>query len=142
MNLSGNDVRFRFSFFSDQLIELDGWYIDDVGIEIDVFEQSGEWLSQPIYADPNFGWAQIDGLVTEPSGTQVTFDVVNPSTGLVIDGYTNRTLPIELLFDPAEIPHIQIKARLLSDDHYVTPEIERIEMGVASYFDAYHEMPY
>ena len=137
-NLSGNDVRFRFSFFSDQLIELDGWYIDDVGIEIDVFEQSGEWLSQPIYADPNFGWAQIDGLVTEPSGTQVTFDVVNPSTGLVIDGYTNRTLPIELLFDPAEIPHIQIKARLLSDDHYVTPEIERIEMGVASYFDAYH----
>ena len=137
-NLSGNDVRFRFSFFSDQLIELDGWYIDDVGIEIDVFEQSGEWLSQPIYADPNFGWAQIDGLVTEPSGTQVTFDVVNPSTGLVIDGYTNRTLPIELLFEPAEIPHIQIKARLLSDDHYVTPEIERIEMGVASYFDAYH----
>ena len=137
-NLSGNDVRFRFSFFSDQLIELDGWYIDDVGIEIDVFEQSGEWLSQPIYADPNFGWAQIDGLVTEPSGTQVTFDVVNPSTGLVIDGYTNRTLPIELLFEPAEIPHIQIKARLLSNDHYVTPEIERIEMGVASYFDAYH----
>ena len=93
---------------------------------------------KPIYADPNFGWAQIDGLVTEPSDTQVTFDVVNPSTGLVIDGYTNRTLPIELLFDPAEIPHIQIKARLLSDDHYVTPEIERIEMGVASYFDAYH----
>ena len=137
-NLSGNDVRFRFSFFSDQLIELDGWYIDDVGIEIDVFEQSGEWLSQPIYADPNFGWAQIDGLVTEPSGTQVTFDVVNPSTGLVIDGYTNRTLPIELLFDPAEIPNIQIRARLLSNDHYVTPEIERIEMGVASYFDAYH----
>ena len=44
-------MRFRFSFFSDQLIELDGWYIDDVGIEVDVFEQSGEWLSEPIYAD-------------------------------------------------------------------------------------------
>ena len=137
-NMSGSDVRFRFSFFSDQLVELDGWYIDDVGIEIDVFEQSGEWLSQPIYTDPNFGWAQIDGLVTEPSGTQVTFDVVNPSTGLVIDGYENRRLPIELLFDPEEVPHIQIKAKFVSNDQYITPEIGRIEVGVASYFDAYH----
>ena len=137
-NLSSSDVRFRFSFFSDQLIEMDGWYIDDVGIEVDVFEQSGEWLSQPIYPDENFGWAQIDGLVSEPMGTQAIFDVIDSSSGLVIDGYTNRTLPIELLFDPAEIPSIQINAKLSSNNQYVTPEIERIEMGVNSYFDSYH----
>ena len=137
-NLSGSDVRFRFSFFSDQLIELDGWYIDDVGIEIDVFEQGGEWLSQPIYPDENFGWAQIDGLVSQPTGTQVSFDVIDSSSGLVIDGYFNRTLPIDLLFDAAEIPSIQINAKLSSNNQYVTPEIDRIEMGVNSYFDSYH----
>ena len=137
-NLSGSDVRFRFSFFSDQLIELDGWYIDDVGIEVDVFEQSGEWLSQLIYADENFGWSQIDGLVSQPNGTQVVFDVIDASSGLVVEGYSNRTLPIELLFDPVEVPSIQINAKLSSDNHYVTPEIEKLEMGVSSYFDAYH----
>ncbi|MGB0464316.1 MAG: hypothetical protein ACPGIG_05630, partial [Candidatus Poseidoniaceae archaeon] len=137
-NLSGSDVRFRFSFFSDQLIELDGWYIDDVGIEVDVFEQSGEWLSQLIYADENFGWSQIDGLVSQPNGTQVVFDVIDASSGLVVEGYSNRTLPIELLFDPVEVPSIQINAKLSSDNYYVTPEIEKLEMGVSSYFDAYH----
>ena len=137
-NLSGIDVRFRFSFFSDQLIELDGWYIDDVGIEVDVFEQSGEWLSQPISPDENFGWSQIDGLVSQPNGTQVVFDVIDASSGLLIDGYSNQTLPIELLFDPVEVPSIQIRATLSSNNHYVTPEIEKLEMGVSSYFDAYH----
>jgi hypothetical protein len=137
-NLSGSDVRFRFSFFSDQLIELDGWYLDDVGIEVDVFEQSGEWLSQPIYPDENFGWSQIDGLISQPNGTQVSFDIIDKTSGSVIDGYSNRTLPIELLFDPLEVPSIQINAKLSSDNHYVTPSIEKLEMGVSSYFDAYH----
>ncbi|DAC47487.1 MAG TPA: hypothetical protein D7H93_00790, partial [Candidatus Poseidoniales archaeon] len=44
-NLSGMDIRARFTFFSDQLIELDGWYIDDAGIEIDVYEPHGTWTS-------------------------------------------------------------------------------------------------
>ena len=43
-NLSGNDIRFKYSFFSDQLIELDGWYLDDAGIEIDMYQDSGTWL--------------------------------------------------------------------------------------------------
>ena len=137
-NLSGSKVYFRFSFFADQHSELDGWYIDDVGLEIDVFEQRGEWLSQPISPDENFGWAQIDGLVTEPKDTQVIFDIIDSSSGLVIDGYSNRTLPINLLFDSTAIPSIQINAKLSSNNQYVTPEIERIEMGVNSYFNSYH----
>ena len=44
-NLSGEDIRFRYSFFSDQLLEYDGWYIDDAGVEIDVFESQGSWIS-------------------------------------------------------------------------------------------------
>ena len=36
--LAGNDVRIRFSFFSDQYVEEDGWYLDDAGIVIDRFQ--------------------------------------------------------------------------------------------------------
>ena len=39
-HLSGNDVRVRFSFFTDTYVEEDGWYIDDAGINIDRFQLS------------------------------------------------------------------------------------------------------
>jgi len=137
-NLSGQDVRFRYSFFSDQLVELDGWYLDDAGIEIDLFKDSGTWLSQPIYPDQNFGWAQVDGLVDEPQGTNVLFDIIDTVSGLAIDGYSNRSLPIKLEFNEFEYPSIQIRAKLTTMDAYVTPTIKKLEMGVASYFDWYH----
>ena len=53
-NLSGMDIRARFTFFSDQLIELDGWYIDDAGIEIDVYEPLGTWTSPLLSPHPMF----------------------------------------------------------------------------------------
>ena len=137
-NLSGHEVRFRFSFFADQLVELDGWYLDDVGIEIDVFKKNGTWLSQPIYPDVNFGWGQIDGLVNEPTGTEVLFSVIDSSTGTVIEGYSNLTLPIELRLNPLEYPSLQIMAKLSTTDTFVTPSISILEMGVTSYFDYYH----
>ena len=95
-NLSGSEVRFRYSFFSDQLVELDGWYIDDAGIEVDIFKKNGSWLSEPVYPDPNYGWGQIDGLVNEPIDTKVTFDIIETLSGNIIPGYSNLTLPIEL----------------------------------------------
>ena len=137
-NLSGSDVRFRYSFFADQLVELDGWYIDDAGIEIDVFTNYGTWLSQPIYPDPNFGWGRVDGLVNEPLGTAVTFDVVDQLSGNTIDGYANLTLPIDLRLNPLEHSAIQIRAKLSSINHFVTPSLVKLEVGVASYFDSYH----
>ena len=137
-NLSGLDVRFRFSFFADQLVELDGWYIDDAGIEIDVFKNAGTWLSQPIYPDSNFGWGQIDGLVNEPQGTEVTFDVIDATSGAIIDGYSNLTLPIDLRLNPSEHSAIQVRAELFSNNHFVTPSLSKLEVGVASYFDSYH----
>ena len=78
---------------------------------------------------------KIDGLVKEPTGTEVLFDIIDASSGELIDGYTNLTLPIDLLFNPSEINSIQVKAKLSSNNQFVTPSIEKIEMGVASYFD-------
>lgn len=137
-NLSGQEARFRYSFFSDQLVELDGWYVDDAGIEIDIFSNNGSWLSQPLNPDPNFGWGQIDGLVNEPLDTNVRFDVIDTTTGALIPGYSNLTLPIILRLNPAEYGTIQIQARMSTNNHFVTPSIAKIEMGVSSYFSSYH----
>ena len=85
-NLSGNDIRFKYSFFSDQLIELDGWYLDDAGVEIDMYQDSGTWISPPIYPDDEFGWGQLDGFVNQPEGTNVKFDIIDNSSNQVIPG--------------------------------------------------------
>ena len=137
-NLSGHQLRFRYSFFSDQLIELDGWYIDDAGIVVDIFKSNGSWLSEPIYPDPKYGWGQIDGLVSEPKDTKLRFEIIDTSSGETIPGYSDLTLPIELRINPAEYPSIQIQANLSSTNHFVTPTLTKLEMGVKSYFNSYH----
>ncbi len=136
-NLTGQNVRAKFSFFSDQLVELDGWYIDDAGIEIDVYEPTGNWISEVLTPDPNFGWGQLDGFVYEPENTTVRFDVLD-GNGTPILGYQNRTLPIDLPFAIQEFPHLQIRSHLTSTDRLLTPHIERLSIGSMTFFDAYH----
>lgn len=136
-NLTGQTVRAKFSFFSDQLIELDGWYIDDAGIEIDVYEPAGTWVSEVLTPDPHFGWGQLDGFVHEPDNTTVRFDILD-GNGSLIPGYQNQTLPVDLPFDVQHYPFLQIRAHLTSLDRLVTPHVERLSIGSLTFFDAYH----
>ena len=136
-NLTGSSVRAKFTFFSDQLVELDGWYIDDAGIEIDVYEPNGSWTSEVLTPDPLFGWGQLDGFVVEPSNTSVRFDVLD-ANGTLIDGYENRTLPIDLPFDTAKHPELFIRVHMSSLDRLITPSIERLSVGTLTFIDAYH----
>ena len=136
-NLTGSTVRAKFSFFSDQLIELDGWYIDDAGIEIDVYEPAGTWTSEILTPDPVFGWGQLDGFVQEPESTTVRFDVLD-GNGTPIIGYQNQTLPLDLPFDVTLFPHLYVRVHLTSLDRLVTPHIERLSIGTVMFFDAYH----
>ena len=137
-NLSGINIKFRYTFFSDQLIELDGWYIDDAGIEIDIFESNGSWVSSSIYPDDVYGWGQLDGFVNEPNGSQIRFDILDAATEAIIDNYSNLTLPVDLQFSKIDYPSIKIKAVMNTSNNFVTPTIETLEVGVTSYFDAYH----
>ena len=136
-NLSGLDVRARFTFFSDQLIELDGWYIDDAGIEIDVYETEGTWTSDALQPHPVFGWGQVDGFVQQPENTSLLFDVLD-SNGTVIEGYENRTLPIPLALDPHLHATLHLRAHMSTNDALRTPSVERITVGSVSYYDGYH----
>ena len=136
-NLSGSTVRAKFSFFSDQLIELDGWYIDDAGIEIDVYEPAGTWTSEMLTPDPLFGWGQLDGFVQEPEYTSVRFDVLDVN-GTPIIGYQNQTLPLDLPFDVTLFPNLYVRVHMTSLDRLITPHIERLSVGTVMFFDAFH----
>ena len=77
-HLAGNDVKIRFSFFTDTYVEEDGWYIDDAGIVIDRFRSNGSWTSPLISAD-DYGWARLTALYESPEGTNLTVDVLDLS---------------------------------------------------------------
>jgi hypothetical protein len=136
-NLSGMNVRAKFTFFSDQLIELDGWYIDDAGIEIDVYEPEGNWTSGTLLPHPLFGWGQVDGFVHQPENTSIGVDVLD-SNGTIIQGYANRSLPLSLPLDTIQHPTISLRIHLASDQTLLTPSIERLTVGSVGYYDAYH----
>ena len=136
-NLSGENIRFRYSFFSDQLLEYDGWYIDDAGMEIDVFENNGSWISEILSPNPDFGWGSIDGLVKQPLGTNVTFDLLDIDNN-IIAGYDNRILPIDVQLDAEAYPSIRVKVNLETSNNLVSPSVELLSIGGSTYFDSYH----
>ena len=107
-NLSGQSLKARFSFFSDTYIEGDGWYIDDAGIEIDVFETAGSWTSQAISPDPIFGYGWLDGWYERPEGTHLLFDVLDANMNPIL-GHQNMSLPAQLALDPSEHPTVHIR---------------------------------
>ncbi|MBL6890799.1 MAG: hypothetical protein ISR22_01980 [Candidatus Poseidoniaceae archaeon] len=136
-NLSGENIRFRYSFFSDQLLEFDGWYIDDAGIEIDIFELQGTWTSPIVSPNPMFGWGHLDGFVQQPDNTSIRFDILDINNN-TIDGYTNQSLPIDIQLDPEIYPNLRIRANLTTSNELVSPSIEFLSIGFSTYFDAYH----
>ena len=136
-NLSGENLRFRYSFFSDQLLEFDGWYLDDAGMEIDIFESEGSWTSDILSPNPYFGWGSVDGFVKQPLGTSVTFDILDINNN-TISGYSNRVLPIDVRLDPETYPKLKIRVNLATSNDLISPSVELLSIGGTTYFDSYH----
>ena len=88
-HLAGNEVRVRFSFFTDTYVEDDGWYIDDAGIVIDRFQSNGTWTS-PLIDSDFAGWARLTSLCEMPNETSVLVDVLD-SDDNIIDNHSNLT---------------------------------------------------
>ena len=99
-NLSGQSVRLRFSFFSDQYVERDGWYIDDAGIDVALFETEGDWISPSIVPHPVFGYGHLDGLAHEPANTSLRFSLMD-ANGNIIPEYEQRIMPCLLYTSPS-----------------------------------------
>ena len=125
-HLAGEDVRFRFSFFSDQYVEEWGWYLDDVGIEVDYFETQGNWTSPPIYAD-EWGYGLLDIRGSIPLGTSVTASVLDINEQYLFE---NLSLPLNLQnINWSAYPSIKVRLNLHTTDPYLTPVIDKISIG-------------
>ena len=132
-HLAGNDVRMRFSFFTDTYIETDGWYIDDAGIVIDRFLPSGVWTSPVIEAD-EFGWARLTSLYEMPDETNVLVDVLDINDA-IIEGHENLTLPFDLHIGTWEHDKIKFRVKLFSENETITPRIQILHHGFTEYLN-------
>ena len=135
-NLSGESVRLRFSFFSDEFVERDGWYIDDAGIEISLFENEGEWVSEPFTPNPVFGYGVLDASAIQPENTTLRFSLMD-SNGDIIPQYERVTAPKQILLNPEEYPSVRIVVHMSTTDILVTPTLERVGLGLKQTFGAY-----
>ena len=127
-NVSGQHIRARFSFFSDQYLEYDGWYVDDIDFEVEVFQQNGQWTSTSISPDPHYGYGLLDGWYDIPAGTAISVTLLDHQ-GQQIPDYVGRTLPLPVLIDAAEYPSIQVQLHFESEDEYLTPTIHSLHLG-------------
>ena len=140
-SLSGQAIKARFSFFSDTFVEADGWYIDDAGIEIDVFETSGTWVSPPLAPDPLFGYGWLDGWYEQPEGTTLHLDVLDSQLNPII-AHQNLTLPATMALDPQEHSSVHIRVRMTTNDTYVTPLVHSLSLGRTTYIGPSHVRGY
>jgi len=137
-NLTGQSVRARFTFFSDTYVELDGWYLDDAGVEIDVYEPQGEWISNLISFDDDFkNGGILDGFVEEKEGTNIRFDILS-ANGSEILGLQNKTLPLSIDLDRSIHSQFQVRVRMSTNSPLQTPLLKNLNFGSNSYFDVFH----
>ena len=132
-NLAGQSVMLRFSFFSDTYFESSGWYVDNVGITVDVFRDKGTWTSPLIQAPDSLGWGSVDVQASVPNRTAIKASILD-SQGVPIFGMENRTLPVHLAdlygltsFDSSLGIHIQIEMETM--DEHRTPRIQQVSIN-------------
>ncbi|MEE2759569.1 MAG: hypothetical protein VYA86_06290 [Candidatus Thermoplasmatota archaeon] len=134
---SGQTVWFRFTYepYSSSFYENEGWYIDEVGLEVDYFYEEGNWISDIIQVDDlGAGFIDIDGMVAED--TWATASVLDGS-GNIIDGFYNRSFPVSLHgLDKDAHQNIRIKINMGTENPFLTPIIEAVHVGSIRLLDA------
>ena len=125
-NFGGQDVMLRFSFFSDSFIELDGWYIDNVGVIVDWFESTGSWTSGLISHNSHRFAPTIDIDANVPDGSWVKASLVDVNGALLVDTYSSENLTFPLL--PWGDSY-RVRVEFGTTDHQLTPRIVGLHSG-------------
>ena len=136
--LAGNDVRIRFTFYSDAYVSESGWYIDDAGIEIDRFVSNGTWLS-PIIDVDEAGWARLASLFHTPDETGISIDILD-QYGAEIPDKQNLSLPFTIGIGVWEHTKLQFRVNMWSQNESITPRIEILHHGITEYINQYHPL--
>ncbi len=132
-NLSGNNVSFKFRQISDSAVQEPGWYVDDIGLEVDWFETEGSWLS-PVINTHDLGQGFVDADVMLPNNTWYGVNILD-SSGQIISGHENMTLPVSLsTIDRDAYPGVHVEVLMGTNDEYYTPLISELSVGATRYF--------
>ena len=122
----GNDVMLRFSFFSDTFIEMDGWYIDDVGVIVDWFESNGSWTSDLIFENHHGFAPTIDVDASIPDGAWVKASFVDINGNLLTGTFDSENLTFPVL---PQYDSYRIRVEFGTTDHQLTPRIVGLHSG-------------
>ena len=132
-NMSGNNVSFKFRQMADSGGQYAGWYLDDIGLEVDWFETEGSWTS-PLITTHDLGQGFVDADVILPNETWYGVNILD-SNGQIIDGHENMTLPVSLTtIDRDANPGVFVEIVLGTDNEYYTPLISELSVGATRYF--------
>ena len=124
-SFGGQDVMLRFSFFSDTFIEMDGWYIDNVGVIVDWFESDGSWTSDLILSN-EYSFAptiDIDSNVPDGSWVKASFVDVN---GNLLTGFDSENISFPAL---PQGDMYRIRIDFGTTNHQLTPRIVGLHSG-------------
>jgi hypothetical protein len=125
-HLSGQNIMLRFSFFSDDFIEGDGWYIDDVGIVVDWFESNGSWLSPEILPGP-LGYDHICYSVNSNlSPFDLSGNILDSSTGQILATWPSDDL---VNIDAILHPSLRLQLEMSTSDASQSPRFDHIGHG-------------
>jgi len=132
-NLSGNNISFKFRQMSDTAVQEPGWYVDDIGLEVDWFETEGSWMS-PLVSTHDLGYGFVDADIILPNNTWYGVNVLD-STGHIIAGHGNMSLPLSLASIDRDVhTGIHIEVMMGTDDEYYSPLIKELTVGATRYF--------
>jgi len=131
-NYRGDSVRFKFAFGSDSIWNLAGWFIDNAGVRIANFGETGYWLSPTIEIDSeekfNLGFVDVDAEIHEEAWMRGS--ILEAGSGDVIPGYSNLSFPFSLAGVDAEAyPDIRLRISMGTDDPEKTPLLKQIYVG-------------
>ncbi len=134
---SGQTVWFRFTYepYNTQWSYEEGWYLDDVGLEVDYFYDEGDWISDVIQLDAlGGGFIDIDGMI--PDDTWATASILDAS-GNPITGLSNQSFPVSLhTLDKDAYPSIRVQINMGTENPFLTPLIEAVHVGSIRLMDA------
>jgi hypothetical protein len=125
---SGQTVWFRFTYEPYAWCCQEGWYIDDIGLEVDYFLEEGNWISDVIQVDDlGMGFIDVDGII--PDSTWATGTVMD-AAGNVIPGFHNISFPISLHgLNKDSHSGIRVQVNMGTDDPFLTPILNSVHVG-------------
>ena len=131
-NYKGDSVKFKFAFGSDSYIQYGGWFIDNAGVTISNFGETGNWLSPTISMNSeryfNHGFVDIEGNVNDEGW--IRGSMVESASGNEIPGFSNLSFPFSLAgIDSEQFPYVRLKVHMGSDDPEVSPTLNSIHVG-------------